>query len=358
MLREIFRSVPELKARLKFSRRPAKDPRPYDLFAKIENDDFRDDIELLINCQSEPRPSRFPRLEEDLLGNRSATRQVWILAAPFVSERMAALCKKHGWGWFDLAGNCRLSLPGPIYIERTGIASVHESPRPKANLGTAASARVLRALLAPQNAGYVWTQTGLKQHCEEYNSPVSIGLINKVVHHLRDEAWLEDAEDGGFRVNDWRGILEAWGRVYRYDRHRQIGYFTLLRAKALHERLRPLSREGSVAALASFTAAEFQAPNVRQPRTWLYIGENFLEEFADIAEAKPVDSGANVIVMIPDDGGVFYRQEDGDGHRLPCTNPVQTWLDLSHSGGRGEDGALSILDQCLKPAWERTENDA
>ncbi len=350
-LREILESVPGIAGRVEISRNPASFDRAFDLLATIRLPGSKDTVEMWIDCQDLPRPSRFPYVQrvQDFEADGSRRIRIRVLAAPFVSERMAELCKKHQWGWFDLAGNCRLSLPGPIYIERTGIPPVHESPKPKANLSTAAAARVVRTLLAPQNAGRNWTQTSLQEHC---NPGVSIGLVNKVVRHLRDEAWLMESEDGGFRVHDWVGLLEAWKKVYRYDRHRQIGYFTLLRPKELQENLISLGTTGGHVAYAVFTAAELQAPNVRQPRTWLYVGEDYLEEFAQTADARPVDTGANIIILVPDDDGVFYLQDGGDGRRLPCTNPVQTWIDLSHAGGRGEEGAESILSQCLKPAWE------
>src|ERR1022692_25661 len=43
---------------------------------------------------------------------------VKVLGMPRVSPRMAALCSEQGWSWFDLAGNCRLEIPGALLIER------------------------------------------------------------------------------------------------------------------------------------------------------------------------------------------------------------------------------------------------
>ena len=68
------------------------------------------------------------------------------------------------------------------------------------------------------------------------------------------------------------------------------------------------------------------------------------------SEAKPVDSGENLIVMIPDDNGVSYRVETV-ANRPPCTNAVQTYVDLASAGGRGEEAAEAILQQRLKPVW-------
>ena len=56
-------------------------------------------------------------------------------------------------------------------------------------------------------------------------------------------------------------------------------------------------------------------------------------------------------VLISDDNGVFYLSEDRTD-RLPCTNPVQTYVDLFHCKGRGEEAAEALLEQNLKPAWK------
>jgi hypothetical protein len=128
-------------------------------------------------------------------------------------------------------------------------------------------------------------------------------------------------------------------------------YFTLLQGRVLQEKLRSLDPDGhGRLAYAGFSAADLQAPAVRQPRTWLYVNPSIEREFASTIEAKPVDSGENLVVLIPDDGGVFYRVETG-ANRPPCTNAVQTYVDLASSGGRGEEAAEAVLQQRLKPAW-------
>jgi len=179
----------------------------------------------------------------------------------------------------------------------------------------------------------------------------SLALVNKVVQHLREQAFLEQLPNRGFRVRDYEGLLQAWSAAYRFDRHTRRPYFTLLQGPALRDRLLALDPDAhGRLSYAAFSAADVQAPAVRQPRTWLYVDPNVEQEFQAVVEAKPVDSGENLVVLTPNDAGVFYRVEAG-GNRLACTNAVQTYVDLAHAGGRGEEAAEAILQQRLKPAW-------
>jgi hypothetical protein len=313
---------------------------------------------LCVECKSiNFQPSQFAGLVDRPCPAQRNAVSAKVLAMPRVSPRMAALCQEHGWSWYDLAGNCRLEIPGVLLIERSGKEPVPAPPRAGANLSTPEAARVVRALLAPENARRRWTQRDIVAHFADLTPAVpapSLALVNKVVQHLRDQAFLEPLPNRGFRVRDYEGLLQAWRTAYRFDRHIRRAYFTLLQGRALQEKVRSLDPDGQGRlAYAAFSAADIQAPAVRQPRTWLYVNPGVEREFASAIEAKPVDSGENLVVMIPDDNGVFYRVETGN-NRPPCTNAVQTYVDLASSGGRGEEAAEAILQQRLKPAWSAT----
>lgn len=318
-------------------------------------------ITLYVECKGELRPSVFHALTERRFPPSEHGRvSVPVLAMPFVSPRLADLCAQHGWSWYDLAGNCHLEVPGTIYLERNGLPCVHRLPRPKANLGTPETGRVIRALLAPQNAGTRWTQRNMEAHFGSLEYPIakpSLGLVNKVVQHLRDQAFIEVLRDGGFLLRDPLNLLLAWRDAYRFDRHERRGYFTLLRGMALREALYKLEGEaGGGAAYGAFSAADFQAPHVRQPKTWMYVRAEYVRAFEALAQAKMVDSGENVVLLIPDDDGVFYPEEEGGyvgERRMLCTNPVQSYVDLFHCGGRGVEAAEAIIEQRLKPKWHQ-----
>jgi hypothetical protein len=310
--------------------------------------------ELWVVCKSNPRPHQiaYDRTQDFPSPQSKRQKRVWVLAAPFVSSRMSQLCQELRWSWFDLAGNCHLSVPDAFQIERTGQPPVHRLPKSGANLSTPEAARILRALLATDNAGRKWTQRDLQLHARPN---VSIGLVNKVVRHLHDEAFIENLPDGGFKLRAPVELLKAWRDAYRFDRHQRRSYFTLLQGRRLQEALAKLEAlTGGHAAYAAFSAADFQAPHVRQPKTWLYVASDWEDKFREVAEAKLVDSGENLVVLNPEDDGVFYLGDGGtmEEQRLSCTNPVQTYVDLFHCGGRGEEAAEALLEQNLKRAWK------
>jgi hypothetical protein len=188
----------------------------------------------------------------------------------------------------------------------------------------------------------------LRQAC---SPTVSIGLVNKVVRFLRDERYVEYIKlpEEGFRLVDPVGLLTAWRDAYRFDRHDRRGYFTLLKGAELNRALARLGDDGWV--LAAFSAADsyLRYSPVRQPKTWLFISAALEDEFRKAVEAKPVDSGENLVVLIPDDMGIVSAAggmwKGSDAGSLPATTPVQTYVDLWHGGGRGQEAAEAMLKQ-------------
>ena len=335
---------------ISIGRNPAEFDKAFDLRASFKTSEGAV-VELWVDIRRDPRPSMFPYVNISREFEEKALKRarVRVFAAPYVSPRLAELCESHGWNWFDLSGNCHLRIPSLLHIHHTGNPPVHAAPKPKANLGTREAARVVRALLSPVFVGMTWTQRSLQINCRPQ---VSLGLVNKMVRHLQEEKYLEMVPDG-FRVADPLKLLVAWREAYRFDQHERLGFFTLLQGSKLHEALAWLGHDfENHVAYAAFSAAEFQAPHVRQPKTWLYVSGHLVEEFPAKLGVKKVESGENLVVLVPSDSGVFFTPEvPVTEDRLPCTNEVQTYVDLWHCGGRGQEAAEALLEQRIKPLW-------
>ncbi len=317
-------------------------------------------LEFVVECKAQPRPSQMRHSDVPSVGvkrdfdpktHKMVHSQSWLLAAPFVSPRLAEVCSDRGWGWFDLAGNCRISVPGLLYLDRKGNQPVHQVSRPEANLGTPEAAQVIRALLKPEHAALRWTSQRALQ--EQTEPGVSIGLVNKIVTHLRNEGFLTEESGGGLRVVDPERLLIAWRDVYRVDRVHRAEYFTLLKSPEIERAIRGVNIGNEVrVAWASFSAAERQAPMVRQLKYWLMASEDHADLVRDALQAKPVETGSNLTLLIAPDRGYLAgaSEEDQAG---PCTRPLQTYVDTWHSGGRGQEAAAAVLERRLKPAWEK-----
>ena len=66
----------------------------------------------------------------------------------------------------------------------------------------------------------------------------------------------------------------------------------------------------------------------------------------DRLRLKPVSSGANVTLIEPYDEGVLYGATEVE--RAPVVSPVQLYLDLAQTKGRGEEAASAILEEAIK----------
>ncbi len=171
----------------------------------------------------------------------------------------------------------------------------------------------------------------------------------------KDSSKAEVDDESGIRVRDPRGLLAAWSKAYRLIATSAAATSRCSRAPPSAKPSTALGVEaGNMAAYAAFSAAERQAPHVRQPKTWLYVDAQFLEMFARNAEAKEVDSGENIVVLIPNDSGVFLPFEAdsmSENTRSAAPTPFRP-TSISSMRGPGEEAAQALLDQKILPAWK------
>jgi hypothetical protein len=318
-------------------------------------------LEFYVECKSQPRPSQVPDIrfadvpavgisrDFDKVSHKELRVHSWVFAAPFVSPRLGEVCRERGWGWFDLAGNCRITIPGLLYLDRKGNQPVHRSSRPETNLGSPEAARVLRALLKPRHEAVRWNSQRELQKATE--PVVSLGLVNKIVTHLRNEGYIAGEGEEGIRVVDPERLLIAWRDSYRFDKIPRSEWFTLLKASEIEKAMREMNPGNETRIVwASFSAAERQAPMVRQAKYWLMVSQDHADWARETLKATQVDTGANLTLLIAPDRGFIAdaKEEDKAG---PCTSPIQTYLDTWHAGGRGQEAAQAILERRIQPSW-------
>jgi hypothetical protein len=89
---------------------------------------------------------------------------------------------------------------------------------------------------------------------------------------------------------------------------------------------------------------------VRGQRAMLYVSRD-IDSVAEKVGLKPVESGANIILIQPYDDGVFWNAKSiGD---LEISEPVQVYLDLKRYPGRGEEAADFLFREVINPRWQQ-----
>ena len=62
---------------------------------------------------------------------------------------------------------------------------------------------------------------------------------------------------------------------------------------------------------------------------------------------KPVDTGPNLLLWRPFDPSVFAGVVSAGEPEQQVASALQTYLDLCHQGGRGEDAASALFEKHL-----------
>jgi hypothetical protein len=105
-----------------------------------------------------------------------------------------------------------------------------------------------------------------------------------------------------------------------------------------------------MAALASFSAAQWLAPYGRSGRELFYTDEAGLKRLQSALGLSETSTGANVTITVVDDLGVFMDTVQ-PAAGIICTSPVQTYLDLAASGERGREAADYLRNKML--VWQK-----
>lgn len=270
-------------------------------------------------------------------------RSYGIVAAPFLSEESREILQEGGFGWLDMAGNCRLVFDGVhIDIEKTA-QNPFASKRSLRSLFAPKSARLLRILLTNPR---VWKVQELATRAQ-----VSLGQVSKVRQALLEKEWAVAESAGGLRVHRPNAVLDAWRDVVQRPEIALRGY-TLFHGKELEARLRQLFGQAHAdhvgIQLASYAVARRLAPFVRIAGEFFYSDSVGTEIIKKQLRVEVVTKGENVIIYAPRDERMF-----DEGIVLPNdlsgAGLVQTYLDLWASGDRGREAAEHFRREAMGP---------
>jgi hypothetical protein len=301
-------------------------------------DNFRK-VVVDVRSLGEPRVIRaaIQQLKEYLDRTEDAYPMV---AAPYISDDSARVCKKNSVGYMDLAGNFLFNFD-EIYIERKNYPNPAIERRQVRSIFSPKSSRIVRAMLS--NPRRSWRVQELAREAK-----VSLGLASKLKERLLDLEYASGKENG-LTLSRPGDLLKQWANNYSFRKNKVYDYFSLEEPKELERNLSQYcEKRGIPYALTLFSGAALVAPYMRYTRGFAYVG-NDIGEVADSLGLKQVSSGPNFSILEPYDEGVFYDSREIDGMRV--VSDVQLYLDLVGFKGRGEESAEFLFEQRIKPQW-------
>lgn len=316
----------------------------FDILVRLSLDNRSRILICEVKPIGQPRHVRAALLQLQKAANSFDPPATPVFIAPYLSAEAQSLCREFDVGFVDLVGNARLAFD-TVFIERQVDAKPPAVQRSLKSIFKPKSAQVLRVLL--RDPARAWRVVDLAQA-----SDVSIGHISNVRAELVNREWAEVTDDG-LRLSQPDTLLDAWTQAYEPPHGERVEFYTTLHGQSLEQALRPalnVGRNGANAILASFSASHWLAPYGRLPTQHFYADAAGLAALRVALKMTPARSGANVVLTVPKDHGLFLDVvEPAPG--VFCTSPVQTYLDLAVAGERGAEAADHLRKELL--SWRK-----
>lgn len=328
-LTQFLEGIPRLRV-LDLQKEPV-DRRGYDLVAHISFADRPLELVCEVKANGQPRFIRDAILQLRHHIQSECSDAIPIVIAPYLSEQARQLCQQESVGFLDFEGNAHIAFD-TVFIERLVAGAPKAEKRALRSLFKPKSARVLRSLF--RHPGRQWRVMELAEEAD-----VSVGHVSTIGTALREREWA-DQTDEGLALTAPDALLDAWVADYERPEGQEHRFYTHLHGAALDDALRPLMTP-SVAgrlALASYSAADWLAPYGRNSSRYFYADAQGLDIIQSALTLSHPAKGANIIVRVVTEDGVLADAVRPEPDIL-CTSPVQTYLDLMHSGERGEEAA-------------------
>ncbi|MCC3721477.1 hypothetical protein LLP99_22450 [Rouxiella badensis] len=280
------------------------------------------------------------RLQAYMYGRKETVTPV--LLAPYLSPDSQRLCVENNIYFLDKEGNARLQFGG-VYIDHRLPGKPVPEKRGLRTMFSPKSAQVLRLML--KNPLRTWRVTELSEE-----GKVSLGHASNVRKNLLEREWAMSSDDG-FILDKPDVLVNAWRDHYRPIAGTVKTFYTPLHGKVLESQLRDVlncDEQRGKAILASFSAAQWLSPYARTGMHFFLANEKGLEALVAGLKLSPSSMGPNVTVTVPDDEGIFLDTIEPEQGIL-TTGVVQTYLDLTAQGERGQEAAEHLRKEWM--AW-------
>lgn len=286
------------------------------------------------------------RYVSERLARRTDEAEPWLLAARYLSRQIQDLLRERDVSYIDATGNIFISAEKPLVVisERGATADPWRGAgRPTTSLKGLPAALMVRAL-----ADYTPPLT-VPELAKVAGA--SIGAAYRLVDYLTKEGLLWRVDRGPITEVDWPELLRRWSQDA-----------PVLNANSTRGFLEPRGVDSVVQKLGKTTPSQRYAVSgslATQPyapyaeaRLGLIYAEDPMALAADLG-LRPVESGANVILVAPRSPVVFERTSNW--RDITIVAPSQAAADLLGGPGRNPAEGEFLLDWMKEnpDAWRR-----
>jgi hypothetical protein len=254
-----------------------------------------------------------------------------LLVAPWLSARSRDLLTAAEVSYLDATGNARIVAGRPgLFITASG---ADKNPWPADS--TLQSLRGRGAALAIRALVDHRPPYGIRELAER--TAASAATLSRVVGLLEGEHLVTRDPKGKVVDLDWEGTLRRW--ALDYDVQASNDSTAWLAPRGLDPLVEALRSTSMRYALTGSLAAQQFAPYAPARLGMLYVDD--ISAAAESLDLRPVDSGANVLLLVPFDEVVHARVLGRDG--ITVVNPSQLAVDLLTSPGRSPSEGEELL---------------
>jgi hypothetical protein len=254
-----------------------------------------------------------------------------ILVAPYLSKAVRAILEERGFSYADQTGNIRVILDEPGLFILTSGADTNPSPETrKLSLRGVKAGRVVQALVTSL------PPRGVRELAELAGTDP--GYVSRLLAKLDSEALVERSSRGRVESVDWRKLLVRWSEDAPLSNRSSATTWLAPRGlKGVQERL---VASGLRYLVTGSVAASQISPIAPSRLLSIYVDDPVAtaEEFG----LRRADSGANVILLQPEDDSI-YKNGAKSGGLLMAALPVLV-ADLLTGPGRSSAEAEALLD--------------
>jgi hypothetical protein len=261
----------------------------------------------------------------------AGTDEPILVIAPYLSPGVRGRLAELNLGFLDLTGNIRIALTSPaLFIDASG-ADINPDRKERASrsLRGGKAGRIVRMLIDRKEP------PGVRELSE--TASVNAGYVSRIMSLLDRQALIERKGRGRIVSVDWPRLLERWAEdAPLTSRGRQT---MCLDPRGLSATTSRLAQFGPRYAVTGSLAVSGVAP-VAAARLLVVYVDNAAEAVPAL-ELRITERGANVMLIEPEDDGVYDGSSLKDGLRVVAVS--QAAADLLTSPGRGPAEADALI---------------